>query len=662
MAETQSVKAAWPLYLTAAVIAAVVAGAISSLFSGGSLAALGIPDPGPATTFGLPALRATAWILAALAVGSFLFTAFLLPPRQVGEDLNGARLTVDGVIAARTGGWALLSVALIALTMIPLVLSDVSGTPLPQVIFSPSAWSTALSQVADAKVWLGVAAIAAITGCAALAASAWWAQVALLIGAIATILPLGLTGHSAAGGAHDIGTNSYLWHLVSMLVWVGGLMALLAHGHRLGPHMGSAVRRYSAVALFSYLAMVVSGVINASIRVRPEDLFAYNYGLVLVVKTVGLIALGVIGYVYRRRIIDRLDDNPLAFRRLATAEIALMAVITGLAATLGRTPPPPPRVTDLTEMQLKMGYNLTAPLSATNWLTQWRPELLYSVIALLLAGYYLHLVRRVEGWSASRTAWWLAGCATVVVTLCSGIGMHMPASYSAHMVAHMSLSMVAPVFLVLGAPLTLIKAAYPAGEFNPRLWAESFERSRFLRVLTWPPISLAQFAFFFYVLYVSIPLYELMISEHAGHVIMNGVFLVSGYFYFWELIGPDHIASRATAKVRLAWLWVSMPIHLFMGVYLMQLGVVMGEEFYSSLKLPWQPDLLADQKAGGGIAWASGSFPLVIVFGQLFYLWWREDREETRALDQRADDTDDEEWRRYNEMLEQYSGHGGGRA
>ncbi|MBA4506209.1 bifunctional copper resistance protein CopD/cytochrome c oxidase assembly protein [Corynebacterium sanguinis] len=658
---TAAVKVAWPFYGAALLVAALVAGTVATLFSNDSLAALGIPDPGIVTIFGLPALRATAWMCAALAAGSFLFSAFLIPPRRTGEDLNGARLSVDGVIAARTAGWASLSVCLIALLMIPLVLSDVSGTPLSQVLFAPSAWATALEQVADAQVWLGVAAIAGVVGVVALTAHSWWAQVALLIGSLVTIMPLGLTGHSATGGDHDYGTNSFLWHLVFMLLWIGALMALVAYGRRLGPHLESAARRYSQVALFSFLVMLISGLINASIRVRPEDLLQYNYGLVLIAKTVALLVLGLLGYAHRSITIPRLGTDRGAFTRLAAVEVLVMAAVTGVAVTLGRTPPPPPRTIDLSEMELQMGYNLNEPLTVTNWLGQWRFELLYSVIALLLALYYLHLVRRVDGWRHTRTAWWLLGCATIVVTLSSGVGMHMPASYSAHMIVHMILSMAVPVLLVLGAPLTLVAAAYPAGEFNPRMWVESFQRSRFLRVITWPPVSLAQFVFFFYILYISIPLYELMISEHAGHVIMNGVFLLSGYFYFWELIGPDHIEGRASAKVRLAWLWVSMPIHLFMGVYLMQLGVIMGEDFYNSLNLPWDPDLLADQKAGGGIAWASGSFPLTVVFAVLFYLWWREDKTETRELDRRAEETDDEEWRRYNEMLAQYTQSGGGR-
>jgi len=653
MSRKQAVQSAWPVYLAVLVAGAVVAGALSFSFVGGSLAALGIPDPGPLTTAGLPALRGVAWLLAALSTGSFMFSAFMIPPK--GTKLIDAPLTVDGHLAARTASWSSAGLALISALMIPLVLSDVSGTPLGEVIFSPEMWATALDRVAEAKIWLIVGLIAAVVAAAGLACGSWASQVPLFIGAVITVVPLGLSGHSASGGNHDYGTNSYLWHLVFMMVWVGGLLALIAHGRRLGPHMPQAVRRYSMVALFAFFIMMISGVVNALIRVQFSDLTSTAYGWTVLLKVIGLAVLGLLGFAHRQLTIPQLEAKPGLFVRLAVVETLVMAAVTGVAVSMGRTPPPAPLEPDLTAMQIQMGYNLEAAPTVTNVFGIWRFEMFFSVIAVLLAVYYLHLVRRVDGWDHSRTAWWLAGCATTVLTMSSGIGMYMPASFSIHMVVHMVLSMVVPVFLVLGAPLTLVKEAYPEGEFNPRAWVEAFQESTFLKVVTYPPVSTVQFLVVFYVLYVFPSFYEFAVSEHAGHLIMNAVFLLSGYFYFWDLIGPDEVPNRRSTVIRFAWFVFSMPIHLFMGVYLMQLNFILAENFYTNLELPWNPDLLRDQKVGGGIGWAAGGFPMALVFVILLLGWLRDDRADARAIDRREADSGDEEWRAYNEMLAQYS-------
>ena len=655
MSGKKAVQSAWPIYLAVLAVGALVAGALSYSFVGGSLAALGIPDPGVLTTAGLPALRGVAWLLAALAAGSFLFSAFLIPPDK--DELADARLTVDGHIAARTAAWASAGVVLISLVMIPLVLSDVSGTPLTNVMFSPEMWITALDRVAEAKIWLIVGLIATVVAGFGFNCRSWSSQVPLFIGSIMTIIPLGLSGHSASGGNHDYGTNSYLWHLVFMLLWVGGLMALIAHGRRLGPDMPRAVRRYSMVALFSYVTLLVSGVVNALIRVQFSDLTSTAYGWTVLLKVIGLAVLGLFGFAHRQLTIPQLGKKPGAFTRLAVVETLVMGAVTGVAVSMGRTPPPAPLEPDLTTMQIQMGYNLEVAPTFFNVFTMWRFEVFFSVIAILLAIYYLHLVRRVDGWKPSRTAWWLAGCAMTAVTTSSGIGMYMPASFSVHMVVHMILSMGVPVFLVLGAPLTLVKEAYPAGQFNARAWVEAFEKSTFLKVITYPPVSTVQFLVIFYVLYVFPSFYEFAVSEHAGHLIMNVVFLFSGFFYFWELIGPDELPERRPTVIRFAWFVFSMPIHLFMGVYLMQLNYILAEDFYNSLALPWDPDLLRDQKAGGGIGWASGGFPMALVFVILLFGWLREDRADARSIDKQEDESDDEQWRAYNEMLAQYAEH-----
>ena len=73
-------------------------------------------------------------------------------------------------------------------------------------------------------------------------------------------MPLALTGHSSAGGSHDLATNSLLIHLIAGAVWAGGLLALLAHALRGGEHADLAARRFSAVALWCFVAMALSAV------------------------------------------------------------------------------------------------------------------------------------------------------------------------------------------------------------------------------------------------------------------------------------------------------------------------------------------------------------------------------------------------------------------
>ncbi|MBC3185012.1 bifunctional copper resistance protein CopD/cytochrome c oxidase assembly protein [Corynebacterium sp. zg-331] len=651
-------RLSWPLYLLFSLVAGGVGAAISWGFLSESLAALGIPDPGRLTTAGLPFFRAVGWMMASLGVGSFLASAFLIAPRP--EPILQARLSVDGHIAARTGSWSILCFGLVALLMIPLTLSDVSGTPFAQTL-RPEAWGLAISQVSTALAWLWVALICAVVGGLGLWSHRWASQPWLLVGAILTVIPLGMEGHSAAGGDHDYGTNSYLWHLIFLVLWMGGLMALIAHGRRLGPHLDVAVHRYSALALVAVIFMAASGLINAAIRIEFSDWFTTTYGRIIVAKTAGVIVLAFFGFLHRQLTIPQLRRDATrssAFLRVAIAEVLVMAAVTGIAITMGRTPPPPPRDPNLSPMAIAIGFDLHQRPTFWNVWGMWRFDLMFATIAILLAAAYLWGVVRLRcagaSWPWSRTAWFLLGCLTLGAMMSSGMGMNMMALFSMHMLVHMGLSMVVPVFLVLGAPLTLVMETVPpaAPGCPPGLheWAWALCHNRVIGFITAPGVNTVQFIVIFYLLYLT-PLYDVLVSEHGGHVGMNMVFLISGYLYFWDMISPDPVPRRGTPVARIGWLIFSMPFHLYFGVYLMQLTDILAGDFYSSLGLPWEPDLLEDQRIGGGIAWASGAFPLVIVFSALFRQWRREEEKKASDYDRRAEAEGDVDMENYNAML-----------
>ena len=67
--------------------------------------------------------------------------------------------------------------------------------------------------------------------------------------------------------------------------------------------------------------------------------------------------------------------------------------------------------------------------------------------------------------------------------------------------------------------------------------------------------------------------------------------------------------------------------------------------------MPWHTDLLGDQRLGGGIAWAAGEVPLVVVMVALLIQWTRSDRRTAKRLDRAADRDNDADLAAYNAML-----------
>ncbi|OJZ73595.1 copper resistance protein CopD [Mycobacterium paraffinicum] len=647
----------WPLLIGVASLAGCTAAGIGALSLADALTATGLPDPGPTTTLGLPFVRAAGEIAAVTAVGSFLFAAFLVPPQRSGVlDADGYRALRVGTVAS--GVWAVC-----ATLLVPLTISDVSGRPLVALLNPARIWSVA-GLITTASAWRWTAALAALVMLASLSVLRWSWTPLLFAGSSLTLLPLGLTGHSSAGGSHDLATNSLLIHLVAAGVWAGGLLALAAYGLRGGGHVALAARRFSAIALWCWVAMALSGVMNAVVRVPLGDLVTTEYGRLVIAKFLALCALGIIGWRQRRIAVARLRTEPTdpgarrALLRLALAEAAVFGLTFGVAVGLGRTPPPPPpsRLPSIPEAEI--GYDFNGPPTAVRILFDWRFDLIFGSAAIVFAALYVAAVvrlrRRGDAWPPGRTAAWLLGCLALLFVTSSGVGRYMPAMFSVHMVAHMGLSMLVPILLVLGAPVSLALRALPAaGRDDPpgmREWLLAALHSRLSRFLTNPVVATVLFVAGFYGLYLS-NLFDIAVGSHAGHLAMNVHFLLSGYLFYWIVIGVDPTPRPIPPLAKVGVVFASLPLHAFFGVVLMGTRKVLGADYYRSLGLSWHTDLLGDQRLGGGIAWAAGELPLVIVMLALLVQWARSDDRTARRLDRAADRDDDAELGAYNAML-----------
>lgn len=662
-AHDRKVRSSWWWYLVFAVLAGSIAGALSWVFNLESRSTLGIPDPGAITTVGFPFAKAAGEILAALGIGSFMLAAFSTKPRPDGT------VDLDGYTAARTGMWAMFGWAATALLEIPLVLSDVSGQPL-SVTIAPTNWGVALDQTAEGLAWLWVAIFASIVVIGSALTRKWIWQPVFFAISLLSIMPLAVVSHNASGGAHDYGTNSYIWHLTFTVFWVGGLMALIAHARRRGDWLAEVTRRYSFVALVAFIAMTISGIINAAINVTWSDLVESNYGILVVVKALAIIVLGLIGYAHRKVTIPEIERTTSGrpFWRLAIVEVIIMAFTVGVAVALGRTPPPAnfadqaggEGLPQISRMQVKLGYDLEIPFGWEAMFTQWRFDIFFGMAAIIAAWIYLYwlflLKKRGGSWPLANTLWWVGGCLLLLFTSSSALGKYMPAQFSVHMTAHMLYSMGIPVMLVLGGPVTLaLRALKPAGKQGLpgiREWLVVFINNPVSRFLTHPVVATVQFVAGFYLLYMT-PLYDFLANEHAGHLFMNIHFLISGYIFYWVIIGVDAAPRQLSPAVKLVTLMGSLPFHAWFGVSLMQSQQVLAEDYYASLDLPWAVDLLQDQNIGGAVAWAAGEVPLFIVTIALFVQWRRSDERDAARYDRVAERNHDAELDAYNAMLAQ---------
>lgn len=284
-----------------------------------------------------------------------------------------------------------------------------------------------------------------------------------------------------------------------------------------------------------------------------------------------------------------------------------------------------------------------------------------AVILLVMYGCgVVVLYRRGVIWPLARTIWWILGLGIIVLVTATGIEGYGMELFSIHMVQHMVLNMLAPVFLVLGAPMTLLLRALPSGTGHRGrlrrgvLWVL---HTRLAAVLTHPAVTFGLFIMSLYGLYFT-PVFDYLMSTWWGHNLMLMHFLIIGFLYFWGIIGADPSPRNPTRGLRrvagpvlpVLELAATAPFHAFFGVVVMMSTSLMVK-FYSLPMPGWHVSPLADQAAGGGIAWGFTELPTLVVLGALVAKWQKSDQRATRAAERRAARDGDTKLADYNAYL-----------
>ena len=476
----------------------------------------------------------------------------------------------------------------------------------------------------------------------------------LLLASLVAIAAPALESHSASGGSHALATGSMLLHVAGLTLWVGGLIALIFISSE---DRKMAVPRFSVMALWAAIVVVLSGLINAWARLNFREAWDTTYARVIILKTILTGVLLFIGYLHRKNLSLREKIDWRSLTRLITAEVVLMAAVTAIGTWLSLNASPDRVIEPV----------IPAAPTFSRILWAYDPDvfiigLLVLAVALYIKGVII-LKKRGDAWPVGRTVAFALGISAIDFATSGGLGVYAMYSFEYHMIAHMTLGMIAPIGLVLGAPITLALRTLPQGrtstESGPRAILIALLHSRIGVLFTNPIIALALFDGSLFVLYFT-DLFGTLMATHAGHLLMNVHFILAGFLFFMIIIGVDPSPRRIHHLVRIVILFAAMTIHAFFSISLLATTTLIDKGFYSSQNIPWLgTGILDDQRAGGSVSWAMGEIPIILALIATFILWMRDDAKETRRIDRneerKAAMGEPDELAHYNEYLKSLS-------
>jgi len=519
----------------------------------------------------LATLNKSLSFLAAFAVvGALLAMAFLLVENQ-GKLQEGA-LKVRKRATAFAGAWLVASVLNIFLT-----LANILGTAFADAL-ERNTLRSFLTQV-DLGQYLGVqtAMIAVIALAIRFVRTVLAATILLLFSLITLTIPV-FQSHSASSGSHQLAIGSLVVHVVALSLWVGGIFAIVALPDS---DRKFALPRFSQMALWTAIAVVISGITNAWARLNFMDAWSSGYARIVLLKAALTFILLFLGYRNRRGLAQGSSTGIKLLGRFVVVEAFIMTALLFLGSWLAQSEPPARGDLSISPALSIVGVATPAEPTLARLLLLYQPDALIMGILIVLVALYIKgvvvLTKRGDKWPVGRTISFALAISAIDFATSGGLGVYALFSFEYHMIAHMVIGMIAPIGLV--------------------------------------------------------HLFGNLMQSHAGHLFMNIHFLLAGFLFFHVIIGIDPNPKKIPYIVRIVVLFAAMSIHAFFSIALISASTLLDGGYYASLQTPWLTDLLADQNAGGSIGWAMGEIPIILALVATFIQWMRDDKRETKRID-----------------------------
>ncbi|MGF2950677.1 cytochrome c oxidase assembly protein [Microbacterium sp.] len=582
------------------------------------------------------------------SIGALVHLLFLRAERAARASFIGESLEVR-MLRVASGVWAASAILLVAAEAL-----DANGIILSRLT-EPGAFPILLDASDTTKAWLINAVAAGVVFFASFFVDTWTGMLVPLVASAVGVLAPVVTGQVLVGPNHDFGGDAAVFQTLAVYGGFGPLLIAtigVASGQRIPP---ASLRRLLSLLLFMVPVVVVTDLVQAWFKLAGTGITDSLTGWLIIARWVALTLIALTLFCLRRLWKQaRVRANHIA----AAFAVSMLAIALWMSVTVAMTRQPPPQYFVPTSIQqVFMGFEVSGPPTPLNLITQWRPNLLFVSISAAAVITYLigvHVLRRRgDLWPVGRTVAWLGGWSVVVIVTSSGLGKYSAPDFGVHMIVHMSLNMLAPGLLVLGGVVTLAlrvsrsRRDEPAGLHDWLRWVLNWPLLRFLYN---PLLVFIGFVGSYYALYLT-PLFGEYMRFHWAHQLMNLHFLIIGYLYYSLVVGIDRPPRPLPHIGKLGYVLAAMPFHAFFGIVLMTSSVIVAENFYLYFDMPWA-DLPAQQYLGGGVAWAGGEIPLLLVVIALSVQWGRQDAREARRTDRHLDIRRDDEFEVYNEMLQ----------
>jgi len=634
----------------AALIAALV-------FGGGAptKAAPGLPDPG----------LLAGWLVPLLSMANFVIEFSLL-----GLTLSSTLFFVDE--EGKLGEWArryirtvpVIALLWLAVNMIFLVVKTAYeiGIPIRQALDLATVHSYSTQTVQGNSILWQFFIVALLMGVSALSNRVRGAATSFILAILVFVPPL-INSHASGAGNHGLAIGAIVIHAIASALWVSGVLALvLMRGSKLS--LAIALPRFSLLAIWCVVAIAITGVISAWLRIGSLSGFSSKYSLIVLAKIIALAALILIGVKHRQTIKKNvIDGSTQAFLRLIFAEFVVMFIAVGLAVALAQTEPPLARVPiAYPSAEQIVGSPMVAPPTLARLLWTFIPDGFSLAFIFIAAILYFQGVRKLrrrgDHWPVGRSIAFGLGLLVFGYSTSGGLGAYALFAFSFHMIAHMTIVSLAPIGFVLGAPVTLALRTLPVGarpgEKGARGMLNSAIHSKLSKFYSHPVIALVIFDGSLFGMYLT-PIFGHLMQSHVGHVFMDFHFLAAGILFFYLIIGVDPSPRRIPHLVRIVLLFATMSIHAFFSIAIMSTTALLDGGYFASLQRPWWTDLLNDQHTGGSVGWSMGEMPIIIALIALFIQWTRDDAREAKRLDRASDRAvakgQDDELSKYNARL-----------